>query len=249
MPPVREASTKPSAATVFPAPVACSNQKRRAAPGSSSTESDAASSSASSAGSQSSGSSSSNSSPSISTSPEWSSSMEAPPLPLRPIRSSDSSAISVPDRASTWCAESVVPSARCGSSSASRRSRPSISENSRRHSTEGSLRPASISFSAASSAARRALLSASAVAASSPSSTKDSRANSSARFSSSPGTGEASATELLSATIRAFFVQRVGRAELLVRRQRGTPMVRRRSLESREQRRSRSLGGRLAYTY
>ena len=36
MPPVREASTKPSAATVLPAPVACSNQKRRAAPGSSS---------------------------------------------------------------------------------------------------------------------------------------------------------------------------------------------------------------------
>ena len=35
MPPVREASTKPSAATVLPAPVACSNQKRRAAPGSS----------------------------------------------------------------------------------------------------------------------------------------------------------------------------------------------------------------------
>ena len=36
MPPVREASTKPSAATVLPAPVACSNQKRRAAPASSS---------------------------------------------------------------------------------------------------------------------------------------------------------------------------------------------------------------------
>ena len=35
MPPVREPSTKPSAATVLPAPVACSNQKRRAAPGSS----------------------------------------------------------------------------------------------------------------------------------------------------------------------------------------------------------------------
>ena len=34
-PPVREASTKPSAATVLPAPVACSNQKRRAASGSS----------------------------------------------------------------------------------------------------------------------------------------------------------------------------------------------------------------------
>ena len=71
MPPVRDASTKPSAATVLPAPVACSNQKRRAAPGSSAMASAAASSSASSAGSQSSGSSSVSSSPSISTSPEW----------------------------------------------------------------------------------------------------------------------------------------------------------------------------------
>ena len=70
---------------------------------------------------------------------------------------------------------------------------------------DGSVRPASSSFSAASSAARRALFSASAVAASSPSRTKDSRANSSARFSSSPETGEASATELLSATVKAFF--------------------------------------------
>ena len=35
MPPVREASMKPTAATVLPAPVACSNQKRRSAPGSS----------------------------------------------------------------------------------------------------------------------------------------------------------------------------------------------------------------------
>ena len=35
MPPVRDASTKPSAATVLPAPVACSNQKRLAALGSS----------------------------------------------------------------------------------------------------------------------------------------------------------------------------------------------------------------------
>ncbi len=35
MPPVREASAKPSAATVLPAPVACSNQKRLAALGSS----------------------------------------------------------------------------------------------------------------------------------------------------------------------------------------------------------------------
>src|SRR4051794_37459599 len=215
MPPVREASTKPSAATVLPAPVACSNQNLRAAPGSSSTESAAASSSASSAGSQSSGSSSGSSSPSSSTSPEWSSSMPALPLPLRPIKSSDSSAISVPDSASTWWADNVVPSARCGSSSASSRSSPSMSENSRRHSTDGSDRPASISRRAASSADRRAELSASAVAASSPSSTKDSRANFSARFRSSPETGEASATELLSATDKAFF----GRGTYRVARQ------------------------------
>jgi hypothetical protein len=65
---VRDASTKPIAATVLPAPVACSNQKRRAAPASSTAASLAASSSASSAGSQSSGSSSGSSSPSISTS-------------------------------------------------------------------------------------------------------------------------------------------------------------------------------------
>ena len=130
MPPVRDASTKPSAATVLPAPVACSNQKRRAAPASSSWASAAASSSASSAGSQSSGSSSGSSSPSISTSPECSSSEADLPLPFpgRPISSSDSSAISVPERASTWWAESVVPSTRCGSSSESSRSRPRISE-------------------------------------------------------------------------------------------------------------------------
>ena len=208
MPPVREASTKPSAATVLPAPVACSNQKRRAAPASSSTESAAASSSASSAGSQSSGSSSGSSSPSSSTSPEWSSSIPALPLPLRPIRSSASSAIRVPDSASTWWADSVVPSARCGSSSASRRSRPEhqreLPPPLERRLARGPRRSPS--------ARRRAraparALSASAVAASSPSSTKDSRANFSARFRSSPETGEASATELLSATNQAFFVK------------------------------------------
>jgi hypothetical protein len=36
---------------------------------------------------------------------------------------------------------------------------------------------------------------------------------------------------------------------LLVRRQRGTPVLLRRSLESRERRRARSFGGRLASTY
>jgi hypothetical protein len=82
MPPVREASTKPSAATVLPAPVACSNQKRRPSPGSSGCASAAASSSASSTGSQSSGSSSTGSSPSSSTSSEGSSSAGAAGRPL-----------------------------------------------------------------------------------------------------------------------------------------------------------------------
>ena len=43
-PPVRLASMKPTAATVLPAPVACSNQKRRSAPGSSATSSTTSSS-------------------------------------------------------------------------------------------------------------------------------------------------------------------------------------------------------------
>ena len=108
-------------------------------------------------------------------------------------------------------------------------------------------RPASISFSAASSATRRAPSSASAVAGSSPSSTKGSRANSSARFSSSPDTGEASATELLSATVRRFSVRGRGVPSCSFRSQRGTPVVRRcRSSESRERQRARSLRGRLA---
>src|SRR5438270_10458360 len=64
MPPVRDASTNPRAATVLPAPVACSNQKRRSAPGSSSGGGGSSSSSASTSASasQSSGSSSSPSS-------------------------------------------------------------------------------------------------------------------------------------------------------------------------------------------
>ena len=44
MPPVRDASTKPIAATVLPDPVACSNQKRRLAPGSSGASSTTSSS-------------------------------------------------------------------------------------------------------------------------------------------------------------------------------------------------------------
>ena len=80
----------------------------------------------------------------------------AAPLPFwRSI--SAISAVSVPDSASTWCADRTVPSARRGSSSASRRSRPSISEYCWRHSTLGSSRPASISASAASNARRRAV--------------------------------------------------------------------------------------------
>ncbi len=76
------------------------------------------------------------------------------PLPLR--WASASSAVSVPDSASTWWAESTVPSTRCGSSSESRRSSPSSSENCRRHSIDGCFCPPSTSLSAASSARRRA---------------------------------------------------------------------------------------------
>ena len=69
MPPVREPSTKPSAATVLPAPVACSNQKRLPALGSSGaagswpSSSSATGSSSQSWGSSGSSSSSSSSSP------------------------------------------------------------------------------------------------------------------------------------------------------------------------------------------
>ena len=76
------------------------------------------------------------------------------PLPLRWALASN--AVSVPDSASTWWADSTVPSARRGSSSDSSRSNPSSSEYFRRHSIEGFLAPASISVSAASSARRRA---------------------------------------------------------------------------------------------
>src|SRR5919199_946760 len=65
-PPVREASTKPSAATVLPAPVACSNQKRLPALGSSGASSSSSSTpvgSSQSRGSSGSSSSSASSSP------------------------------------------------------------------------------------------------------------------------------------------------------------------------------------------
>ncbi len=90
--------------------------------------------------------------------------------PLLPLRcASASSAVSVPESASTWWADSTVPSTRCGSSSDSSRSSPSSSEYFRRHSIEGTLRPASTSASAASSARRRAEPGASASSSVSPS--------------------------------------------------------------------------------
>ena len=76
-PPVRVASMKPTAATVLPAPVACSNQKRRAAPGSSGASSTTSSSSSGPGSDQSCGSSSSGASSSSSPSTSASSSIEA----------------------------------------------------------------------------------------------------------------------------------------------------------------------------
>ncbi len=136
MPPVREASTNPTAATVLPAPVACSNQKRRLAPGSSGASTISSSASASSgSSSQSWGSSSS---------PRASSSSVAAPLaaplaavvPLVPLpaafepgfSSSEMIAARVPESASTWCSESSAPSSSSGRSSARTRSSPSSSE-------------------------------------------------------------------------------------------------------------------------
>src|SRR3954466_564051 len=120
-PPVREASTKPSAATVLPAPVACSNQKRLAALGSSgasatSSSTSRAKRSSQSCGSSGSSSSSSSSSPGRPGGARWTSPSSEEPLPL-PLRSaSASSAVSVPDSASTWWAESTVPSTSVGAS-------------------------------------------------------------------------------------------------------------------------------------
>ena len=189
-PPVREASTNPSAATVLPAPVACSNQKRAVGVGilgllleldvlvelvalvlpvlrllvlvvgslvGSVIE------------------------PSVGVLVAGIAAARAGPAPAaadagRGCRcavavalASASSAVSVPDSASTWWAESTVPSARWGSSSDSSRSSPSSSENWRRHSIDGCSRPASSSVSAASSARRRAEPGASASSSVSPS--------------------------------------------------------------------------------
>src|SRR3954447_23239914 len=119
MPPVREASTKPSAATVLPAPVACSNQKRLLAPGSSGLSATSASTPSSFQSSGSSGSSSSSSSsPGMPTAASSPVSGPTAPLPLPfplPLRTASAlSAVSVPASASTWWAESSVPSARWG---------------------------------------------------------------------------------------------------------------------------------------
>ena len=150
MPPVRDASTKPTAATVLPAPVACSNQKRRLAPGSSgaspTTSSSSASGSSQSWGSSSGASSSSASSSSASAAEPLAASPLAPferasgsasagscltpfERPFEPGSSiSEMIAASVPESASTWCSLSSAPSCSMGGSSASRRSRPSSSE-------------------------------------------------------------------------------------------------------------------------
>ncbi len=89
----------------------------------------------------------------------------------------------MPDSASTWCAESTVPSASFGSSSDISRSSPSSSENSRRQPVEGclALGSSASSASASSSARRRGVPGASATAGSSPSCRKRSRTNFSAR--------------------------------------------------------------------
>src|SRR3954468_2635145 len=207
-PPVREASTKPSAATDLPAPVACSNQKRLWALGSSGASASCSASSSSGGSSQSTGSSSSGTSSSSSSSPGGADGAGGPataalrPLPF-PLRwASASSAVSVPESASTWCGLSSVPSSRRGSSSLRMRSSPSSSENVRRHSVDGWSWSCASSASARSSARRRALPGASATSGSSPSWTKRSRTKRSARaMSAGVGSGAAvvSATDKESA--------------------------------------------------
>ena len=217
-PPVRVASMKPTAATVLPAPVACSNQKRRSAPGSSGASSTTSSSSSAGCSSQSCGSSSGASSSSsllvavlgavvarrrrrvrrgASASLAArrrcrSRSPSAPPICCWPISSAR-----VPERASTWCGFSSAPSRSFGGSSARKRSSPSSSEKSRRHWIEGFSAPSSSSFSAASRARRRAVPGASA-SGPSPSSRKGSRANAAARsMSALEGTAASAATSLV----------------------------------------------------
>src|SRR3954462_4738470 len=103
MPPVREASTKPTAATVLPAPVACSNQKRLPAFGSSGASATSSASASSGVSSQSGASSSSSSSSSAALeSPASSTGSAAGAAGASPFfRRSASSAVSVPESAST----------------------------------------------------------------------------------------------------------------------------------------------------
>ena len=235
MPPVREASTNPSAATVLPAPVACSNQKRLSALGSSGAlgldvlvelglvlpvdrllvvvglavlERPRRRPRR----------------PGIAAGRErrrlgrLGAAPPLAPLPL-PLRwASASSAVSVPDSASTWWADSTAPSARCGSSSDSSRSSPSSSENLRRQSIEGRCSPASISASAASSARRRAEPGASASSSVSPSYTKRSRVNSSARaIAAGLGNGVESPIEEIDVEMRPGIRSRGSTSERLRR--------------------------------
>ena len=126
-PPVREASMKPTAATVLPAPVACSNQKRRLAPGSSGASATASASSSSSGSSQSCGSSSGAEHARRPRRARRRRRCRSPPSPLAsavglavaavlarsgPPRSSSSATIaaSVPESASTWWSLSSAPS-------------------------------------------------------------------------------------------------------------------------------------------
>ncbi len=196
---MREASTKPTAATVLPAPVACSNQKRLLALGSSGASATFSASASSGVSSQSCGSSSSSSSDGAS--PASSTGVAAGAAGVSPfLRRSASSAVSVPDSASTWWAESTVPSTSFGSDCESSRSRPSSSDHWRRQCGDGTFAPASSSSSAESSARRRGVSGASAVAASSPSVRKGSRANADARsISSVEGSVASSATGVVSA--------------------------------------------------
>ena len=177
---MREASTKPSAATVLPAPVACSNQKRLAALGSSGCSAQLASSSA----------------PAVvvpvlrllvglvllevrSSSSPGSPRRRASdlrrrldvaaravrPLPFGRGCASASSAVSVPDSASTWCGveQRAVDERAAPPRSAAARGRAAATTRGARRPT-GPSAPASSSASAASSAARRALPGASASA-------------------------------------------------------------------------------------
>ena len=171
------------------------------------------------------------SSPSSSTSPEWSSSRRWPPAG-RPLRDE----LQLGRRARSACPRARRPGERrawCRRRGAAR-PRTAGARGRGSASTCAATRPraprgrSSISASAASSASAAGGARARArPRASSPSSTKGSRANSSARFRSSPETGEASATELVSATVgQALLVRGTSRAGRRGR-QRGRPSCRR----------------------